>query len=132
MVYSFLCRILLNQSGFRVILQNAHDLDILQKRAKIKSSHLILIPSVGVDTNRFSSTKIKAKVPTAILASRMLWGKGIGEFVLAASELKSEGLNARFILIGEPDIENPSSICIRQLKSWDNQGVVEWWDSSQI
>ena len=123
----FLCRILLNQSGFRVIVQNTHDLDILQKRAKIKSSHLILIPSVGVDTHRFSSTKIQATVPTAILASRMLWEKGIGEFVLAASELKSEGLDARFILIGEPDIENPSSICIRQLKSWDNQGVVEWW-----
>ena len=119
-------KVLFNQSGFRVIVQNLHDFDIFQKQAKIKSENLILIPSVGVDTNQFSSTKIKAKIPTVILASRMLWEKGVGEFVAAASELKSEGLTARFILMGDPDPENPSSISPSQLISWSEQGFVEW------
>jgi glycosyltransferase involved in cell wall biosynthesis len=65
--------------------------------------------------------------PIVVLPSRLLWEKGIGEFVEAANALKREGITARFVLVGDPDPGNPSSVSTAQLRAWDAQGVVEWW-----
>ncbi len=65
--------------------------------------------------------------PLVLLPARMLWDKGVAEFVEAATQLKSRGMLARFVLVGEPDIENPASVPEHQLISWQKDGVVEWW-----
>ena len=117
---------LFNKPQFRVIVQNSHDYKIFQNKADINSSNLRLIPSAGVELHKFSVFKIESEVPAAILASRMLWDKGVGEFVTAAMELKSEGFKAKFILAGNPDPENPNSISERKLRNWHNTGAVEW------
>jgi glycosyltransferase involved in cell wall biosynthesis len=57
----------------------------------------------------------------------MLWDKGVGEFVEAARQLRESGINARFVLVGEPDGENPASVPVDMLTAWRNEGVVEWW-----
>ena len=57
----------------------------------------------------------------------MLWDKGIGEFVKAAKILKQEGVEARFVLTGENDSENPASISNKQLNEWNKSDAVEWW-----
>ena len=62
-----------------------------------------------------------------ILASRLLWDKGVGEFVDAARQLKQQGVSARFVLVGEGDSENPAAIPDHQLQAWHEQGAVEWW-----
>jgi glycosyltransferase involved in cell wall biosynthesis len=62
-----------------------------------------------------------------MLASRMLWDKGVGEFVEAAKILKQEGIEARFVLVGENDSENPASISNSQLNEWNELETVEWW-----
>ncbi len=62
-----------------------------------------------------------------ILASRLLWDKGVGEFVDAARQLKKQGVLARFALVGEGDVENPTTIPDRQLYAWHKEGAVEWW-----
>ena len=62
-----------------------------------------------------------------LLMSRMLWDKGIGEFVAAAKQLREGGLDARFVLVGEPDEENPGAVPRSQLRQWTDEGVVEWW-----
>ena len=85
---------LFNKPQFRVIVQNSHDYEIFQTKADIHPSNLRLIPSAGVELHKFSVLKIESEVPTVILASRMLWDKGVGEFVTAAMELKSEGFKA--------------------------------------
>ena len=57
----------------------------------------------------------------------MIWAKGVGEFYSAASLLKKKKVKAKFVLVGKPDIENPSSISREQLLSWDKSGIIEWW-----
>jgi glycosyltransferase involved in cell wall biosynthesis len=57
----------------------------------------------------------------------MLWDKGVGEFVEAAKILKQEGVEARFVLVGENDSENPASISNSQLNEWNELDTVEWW-----
>jgi glycosyltransferase involved in cell wall biosynthesis len=57
----------------------------------------------------------------------MLWTKGVGEFVEAASLLRREGIAARFALVGDPDPGNPASIPEDRLRGWAARGDVEYW-----
>ena len=66
-------------------------------------------------------------VPIVVLPARMLWDKGVREFVEAAAQLKQRGVSARFVLVGDPDGENPASVPETQLADWQRQGVVECW-----
>ena len=56
----------------------------------------------------------------------MLWDKGVGEFVEASAMLKKQGIKARFLLVGDSDPDNPSSIPNEQLEAWHRSGIVEW------
>jgi glycosyltransferase involved in cell wall biosynthesis len=60
------------------------------------------------------------------MAARMLWIKGVGEFVKAARLLKESNVDARFILAGYPDSGNPASVPEEQLNAWQNEGVIEF------
>ena len=62
-----------------------------------------------------------------MLASRMLWHKGVAEFVAAATELRARGFDARFVLVGDTDLDNPAAVPLAQLEAWSTSGVVEWW-----
>jgi len=62
-----------------------------------------------------------------MMVSRMLWEKGVGEFVEAAYLMKSEGVRARFVLVGDSDTENLGMVPRAQLKAWNDEGTVEWW-----
>jgi glycosyltransferase involved in cell wall biosynthesis len=57
----------------------------------------------------------------------MLRDKGVVEFVEAAHSLRSGGVSARFVLVGETDPGNPTAISVEQLRLWADTGDVEWW-----
>ena len=61
-----------------------------------------------------------------VLAARMLWDKGVDEFVNAARLLKSEKRNLQFVLAGSPDPGNPAFIPEKTLLEWQVSGLVEW------
>ena len=66
-----------------------------------------------------------------MLASRMVWEKGIGEFVEAARILLSQGVKARFLLVGESDAGNRNAVSEEQLRQWNKEGVIEWQGPSR-
>ncbi len=111
----------------RVIFQNQQDMDYFIKHNLVKASQCALIPSSGVDIKKFHPTPLNAEVPLVVLPARMLWDKGVGEFVEAAEILKSKGIKARFALVGMPDQGNPSSITQKQLEQWSGSGIIEDW-----
>jgi len=120
-------RFLFNDSRSILILQNQDDLNLLVKCAYINSSRIRLIRGAGVDLNDYVYCDLPTGIPVVMLASRMLWDKGIGEFVQAANIIKKKGIAARFVLVGEPDTENPSTVSTKQLYEWHETGIVEWW-----
>lgn len=120
-------RLLINGKRSRLILQNPDDVDFFSANKLIDVSKIALIRGSGVNLQSFSPSKEKDGVPVVMLASRLLWDKGIGEFVDAASYFKRFNLNARFVLVGETDPENPSGISKQQLDSWVHSGLIEWW-----
>lgn len=109
------------------IFQNPTDLRLFVDTGVIKRRAAVLIRGSGVDTSRFIHVPEPSNIPTIILASRMLWHKGIGEFVDAARQLRKEGVKSRFVLVGAPDPENPASIPEQTLRNWNYEGIVEWW-----
>lgn len=118
---------LLDSEKSRVIVQNPEDCDLLLSAALARATHVSLIRGVGVDLNVFRPRSRHAPVPTVVLASRMLWSKGVGDFVEAARWLRNRGIRARFVLVGRPDADNAASIDGAQLANWAKEGVVEVW-----
>ena len=113
--------------GTRVILQNPDDRNALLAAGILKEHQVALIRGSGVDTGVFRFTPETDTVPPlVVLPARMLWDKGVGEFVTAAQILKQEGVAGRFVLAGERDPDNPSAIPQEQLHDWHTSGTVEW------
>lgn len=108
-----------------VILQNDDDRRTLGKA--LGGAQIVIIPGSGVDRSLFRSTPLPTGTPLVVLPSRMLWDKGIREFVEAARLLRSQGVTARFALVGGIDEGNPAAIPRETLEGWLDEGVIEWW-----
>ena len=110
----------------RVIFQNQPNRKYFIDNKLVKREQTYLIPGSGVDTNIFTPKPIPPGPPLVILPARMLWDKGVEDFVEAAKRIKERGISARFALVGEPDPGNPASIPLSQLEEWDREGFVSW------
>jgi glycosyltransferase involved in cell wall biosynthesis len=110
-----------------VILQNKEDRDVIVNKLKVPIQQTALIRGAGVDLNTFRQAADPEGPPVVALVSRMLWNKGVKEFVEAAKLLRSQHVNARFVLVGDSDVASPSGIPRNQLSAWNDEGVVEWW-----
>lgn len=110
-----------------VIFQNPDDRQFFLQNHLVRSERSFLIRGSGVDPLRFVPSEEPAGLPVVMLSSRLLWDKGVGEFVKAARTLRQHGLAARFVLVGNSDPGNPTGISLQQLNAWQQEGVVEWW-----
>jgi glycosyltransferase involved in cell wall biosynthesis len=109
------------------IVQNPDDRDLLVRERLVDVAHVRLIRGSGVDLDRFRATELPVGRPVVLLMSRMLWDKGVAEFVEAARIARESGADARFVLVGDPDPENPAAIPREVLQRWNQSSVVEWW-----
>ena len=126
-VFGRLYPLVLRHPRLRVIFQNNDDLELFVRSRWIRPSDAVLIPS-GVDPDAFRpAAERPQRVPVAMAAARLLYTKGIREFVRAAEQLKNEGVRARFVLVGDADDQNPGSISRDELDRWRQAGVVELW-----
>ena len=88
---------------------------------------IALIRGSGVSLIEYLPTPEPEGIPLVILPSRLLWEKGVGEFVAAARRLRGEGVEARFALVGDTNPSNPRALPESQINEWTCEGVVEWW-----
>jgi glycosyltransferase involved in cell wall biosynthesis len=112
--------------GTQVIFENDEDRQAFIRLGFIQPKDGNLIPGVGVDTTRFKTSLLPTGIPIVLMAARLLWDKGVGEFVEAAHQLHSEGIKARFVLAGRTDPGNPASIPEAQIETWRREGHIEW------
>lgn len=111
-----------------VIFQNPDDMNLFLKLGLVHPEQSVLIRGSGIDIDRFTPMPEPEKnTPLVVLPARMLWNKGIGEFVEAAHILQEQGVRARFALVGVADSGNPAAVSLVQLGEWQKEGVVEWW-----
>lgn len=114
----------------RLICQNPDDANLLISQGVVSKARTRLIYGSGVDCVTFHPServKLDSKTPFRVLmAARLLWEKGVDEYVSAARKLKSNGEEIEFLLAGTPDSGNPASVSDSELKEWIKEGAIRW------
>lgn len=112
----------------RLIVQNEDDLTAFLDAGLSTSSRTRLILGSGVDTSRFQPRSIEQSGSPlrVLLAARLLWDKGIREYVEAAGRSAAQGLPVEFLLAGTPDHGNPGSVAEDEVKRWEAAGVIRY------
>lgn len=117
----------LNHHNLKIICQNDNDLQIIREITGLNKDTFSMISGSGVPLEKFKFIKDTNEIPNIMMASRLLIDKGVIEFSKAAKILKEKNVTANFILVGEPDLENPSSINYSQIKEWREEGIIDCW-----
>ncbi|MEZ0246229.1 MAG: glycosyltransferase family 4 protein [Methylophilaceae bacterium] len=123
---SILYRLALVREGVWVIFQNSDDQALLQRHAGIRDSQVIHIRGSGVDLETWPTYPLPESPPRVLMASRLLADKGVCEFVEAARILRGYK-SACFVLVGDVDPGNPTSVSTEQVQRWVDEGLIEWW-----
>jgi glycosyltransferase involved in cell wall biosynthesis len=111
------------------LFQNIHDRDLFVRSSLVPMEQTCIIPGSGVDTERFKprqNGQYPHAGPIVLLAARLIFDKGIAEFVKAAQLVSESGVKCRFWVAGTPDPGNPSCVPDKTLAEWRRQGVVEF------
>ena len=125
-----LLRLALGGRGARLILQNADDVALFQQAGLVDPQHIRLIRGSGVNCAQFA-TATRTKAPgdgrmRVLLASRLLWDKGLEEFVTALRQLRLQGCAIHALLAGTPDPGNPAAVPEATIHGWVAEGLVTW------
>ncbi|NBR18708.1 MAG: glycosyltransferase family 1 protein, partial [Gammaproteobacteria bacterium] len=127
-----LFRFSLSGTGSNIILQNRDDLEFFMSTIGIAAKRTTLIAGSGVDLQRFlpltpdELTARQGARVRVLLAARLLWDKGIGEFIEAARTIRAAGKDFELLLAGTPDTGNPAAVPEADVRSWVAEGIVTW------
>ena len=115
----------------KIFFQNQDDFKIFVDEELIAQEKCDVLPGSGVDIEKFKPVeKEDDGVFRFLVASRMLWEKGIQEFVEAAKIIKQKYPNVQFQILGHLDVHNPSAISKEQMNIWVKDGHVNYLGSS--
>ncbi len=86
-----------------------------------------LLHGEGVDLNDYAFTPLPQRDGLRfVLIGRLLWDKGVGEYVEAVRQLRARYPQARFQLLGPVGVDNPSAITRDEVAAWEREGIVEY------
>jgi glycosyltransferase involved in cell wall biosynthesis len=123
-----LYRLALGRSA-TVFFQNDDDRELFIAHRMVDAAVARRLPGSGIDLQRFAVAPMPQRSGGGmrfLLVARMLWDKGVGEYVEAARLLRTEFPEAEFALLGFVDVENPAAISRRQVDEWVAEGVVSY------
>ena len=107
------------------VFQIQRDLQTFIDRRLVRSERAVVIAGTGVDVSRYSPIEsAPSEAPIVLMASRLLWEKGVGEFVQAATLLRDRGVATRLWLAGAPDPGNPGSLTSDEMERLEQEGAV--------
>lgn len=111
----------------KVFFQNPDDLKLFLEKKLVKKEVGALVPGSGIDLVKFSPQPFTRNNPfTFLMISRLLYDKGVAEYMQAIHILRATGLSARFQLLGAKDPEHKRGIALETIDAWIRSGVVEY------
>jgi glycosyltransferase involved in cell wall biosynthesis len=111
-----------------IIFENEDDLEYFLDNELITNEKGIAVNGCGVNTDvyaPFPNGQKKSEI-TFTFIGRLLYDKGIVEFVNAAKSLSTKLDNVEFWVIGELDHGNPSMIAESTLLEWIDEGCITY------
>ena len=112
-----------------VFFQNNEDLQMFVERGLVASNKVSRLPGSGINLTAFPFTPSKSLSESPLvflLVARLLWDKGVGEYVEAARIIHRQYPNVKFQLLGFLDVANPTAVTSTEMHDWVNEGVVEY------
>lgn len=118
---------------------NGDDHELFVSRGIVDSRKTLVLPGEGIDaTVRFNpdSVKMDREYPVRdskirfIFVGRLLFDKGIREYVSAARILHEKYQGLEFNVLGYLNVNNPSAVSEKQLRDWVDSGLIHYLGSS--
>lgn len=122
-----LYRIALRRSR-TVFFQNDEDRRLFLARKIVRPEQAGLLPGSGVDVQRFQPAEPPGERDgcTFLFVGRLLWDKGVREFVEAARLVRARLPGARFQLLGFLDVPNRTAVGRSDVDGWIAEGLIEY------
>lgn len=90
----------------------------------VNSKQVCYVDGSGVDMNYFTKQELPSK-PVVLMVARLVWSKGIREYVEAAKIVKTHHPEVRFLLAGGLD-ENSEALTEDELKQLQDDNIIEY------
>lgn len=116
----------------KVFFQNPDDRDLFISKKLVPAHTADLLPGSGIDLKRFAPSPFnRNKKFTFLLISRLITDKGILEYVEAVKQLRAQGLEAHFQILGAKDPHHHRGIPLKLIDKWINSNTVEYLGTTQ-
>jgi glycosyltransferase involved in cell wall biosynthesis len=113
------------RSSHLTLFQNRDDMAEFIRLNIVPATKARLVAGSGINLQQFSQRPLPSGPTTFLLVSRLIFDKGIAEYVQAARLVRQTHPQARFRLVGPLD-SNPTAVSEQQLLEWVAEGVLEW------
>ncbi|MEX6505330.1 glycosyltransferase family 4 protein [Jiella sp. M17.18] len=113
-----------------VFFQNEEDRRLFVAEKLVRMGQTGLIPGSGIDLARFSSgpapTEELPQPFRFLLVGRLLWDKGVREYVEAARIVLRQEPDTRFELLGFLEVDNRAAIPRCKVEEWVSEGLIDY------
>ncbi len=96
-----------SRASDNVFVQNTDDRDLLVNCRAVSADKVKVLNGSGVDMVHFTREPLPEE-PVFLMVARLLWSKGIREYMTAIAKVKEKHPNARFMLVGGLDHNDES------------------------
>ena len=125
-VAKFLYRLSLRTAN-EVWFLNQEDKTLFVEQSLLSPFKARLIYGEGVDVAKYKSQSDLLSIPfTFLFIGRVLWDKGVGEFVKAAQVVKKQHPKVQFHILGQLGANNPACVSIQQMEEWEQTRTVKY------
>lgn len=114
----------------KFIFENIEDRELFEKNGIIKKDQGVSIKGCGVDVSfykPFEDGEVKSDEIIFTFIGRLLYDKGIKEYVDAARIIRSSHPDVKFWVVGDLDPDNPATVEKDELTSWVNDDIIDYY-----
>jgi len=112
-----------------VFFQNNEDMGLFVERGLVAAGRVSRLPGSGINLDLFHCKPMPASENREfqfLLVARLLWDKGVGEYVEAARIVRQKYPTVRFQVLGFLDVLNNTAVSRAEMEQWVREGVVEY------
>ncbi|HVI45454.1 MAG TPA: glycosyltransferase family 4 protein [Chitinophaga sp.] len=113
---------------------NEEDREVFYRYRLVNPAKTHVINGEGVNCAEFDPGLFLSSIPAGqplrfVLPARLLYDKGVLEYVEAAREIKMRYPDVEFNLLGFLNVNNPSAVSAATMQEWVDEGVVNYLGS---
>jgi glycosyltransferase involved in cell wall biosynthesis len=112
-----------------VFFQNRDDMDMFVGSRIVRAGQARLLPGSGIDLERFRPEPGGGSHDGRfrfLLIARLLWDKGVREYVEAARLVRAEAPDACFQILGFLDVANRTAVPRSDVEAWVAEGLIDY------